>query len=220
MAQHARTQRTLKTKLAATGAVVTAGAALLSGGIYAGWSSVGTVDQGLESVDLSAGFVETGGGDSVFDQIGELWPGDHWTRYATLANTGSVPQVFTVKVDTLEDRLTEPADGMRVALRTCQTPFVEGHCEAGDSMPDGEGGWVLDPDDDSVEVLAESWITDAGIFGANVPVGAGSQVFFEVDYRFAASDGAQPLFQGQADTAVLTARSLTAGASGTDRTDG
>lgn len=223
MADHAAPQGQFRKKVIASGVVLAAGAALLSGGIYAGWTSGGTVDQGVGAVDLSAGFVETGGSDRLFDDIANAFPGDHWTRYATLANNGSVDQEFTVRADTEGGALTAENDGLRAAVWTCAVQFdANGLCEVGDTMPNPDtevGGVVPNPDPDEVQVLADSFITPGGVDGTNVTVGDAEQLFFKIRYQLDPNAN-QATFQGKQDTALVEVASVTAQRPGTDRTNG
>lgn len=231
MADHAARQGQFTKKVVASGAVLAAGAALLSGGIYAGWTSQGTVDQGVGAVDLSAGFLETGGEDHVLDSISNAFPGDHWTRYATLSNDGSIDQDFAVRVDTLTDALTAETDGLLARVTTCAVAFApDGSCEIGDytvvqeGYNDPETGWVEEvrepnPDDDAVEILADGFITDQGRDGANVSVAQQQQLWFKIAYKLH-DQADQATFEGQQDTALVQVTSLTAQRAGQDRTDG
>lgn len=142
----------LGTKVVASGAVVSAAAAVIGGGVYAAWNTTGNVTTGTYSAaTISSSFVSSG--TPVFSAaISNMVPGDSATRYADLRNTSSVSLAFTL--DTLGTGTL--SDGLQLNVYRCATAYVSGVCgESGDGTL-VTSGTSTDQDDLSLGTVASN----------------------------------------------------------------
>ncbi len=167
-------------KLVASAAVLaTAGA--LTAGAFAAWQSTGSQHQDIGAARITSTMTATGGGDWVDTDVANVLPGYTLTRYATLTNTGSVPQTFTLTVDgtNTEDGLTATSAGMQVQIKACTVPWVLDAC-TGTEVPAAttpqELAYIGDGTTSDTFVLAKDAVTYLQVF-FGFPSGASQSAF-------------------------------------------
>ena len=179
-------KRTLTTpqKLAATVTVLaTAGA--LTAGAFASWQSTDSQHQDVGAAIVDSTMTAPGGEDWADIDVRNVLPGNTITRYATLTNTGSIEQTFTLTTRGATNDLTASETGMQVKIQACTVAWVDDDCVI------GAGATLTTP-----RTLA--YITDAGLASSGIVLREGGVTFLRVDFALPSDAGTE--FQGMVDT--------------------
>jgi hypothetical protein len=177
-----RNLSTMQKVVASAAVLATAGA--LTAGAFAAWQSTASQHQDVSSATVSSTMTATGGGGWTDVDVMNVLPGNMITRYATLTNTGSIEQTFTLTTHGATNNLTDTEAGMQVKIQACSLAWVAGACTAQDAV-------LTTP-------RALAYITDSGVVSSNVVLPTLGVTYLRVDFSLP-SDAVQADFQGKTD---------------------